>query len=92
MVLSEEAHVFVRLSMVLADAWLYIERAVLVPRELANRFPLDMCPALNSIVSVVLCSRSAQKSQCSLSRYVDPVFQTSDAAQRIRMRSLAVHN
>ena len=26
------------------------------------------------------------------SRYVDPVFQTSDAAQRIRMRSLFVHD
>ncbi|CAE7381791.1 unnamed protein product [Symbiodinium pilosum] len=38
--------------------------AVLVPRELANRFPLDM--------------------------YVDPVFQTSDAAQRIRMRGFTL--
>eukprot|EP00440_Ansanella_granifera_P066485 gb/GFBE01072111.1/.p1 GENE.gb/GFBE01072111.1/~~gb/GFBE01072111.1/.p1 ORF type:complete len:381 (+),score=52.43 gb/GFBE01072111.1/:1-1143(+) len=37
---------------------------VLVPRNLANRFPLDM--------------------------YVDPVFQTSDAAQRIRMRGFTL--
>lgn len=37
---------------------------ILVPRELAFRFPLDM--------------------------YVDPVFQTSDPAQRIRMRSFTL--
>lgn len=37
---------------------------VLVPRELANRFPLDL--------------------------YVDPVFATSDAAQRIRMRGFTL--
>lgn len=38
--------------------------SILVPRELAHRFPLDM--------------------------YVDPVFQTSDAAQRIRMRGFTL--
>lgn len=36
----------------------------LVPRKMANRFPLDM--------------------------YVDPVFQTSDAAQRIRMKGFTL--
>jgi len=38
--------------------------SILVPREVAHRFPLDM--------------------------YVDPVFQTSDAAQRIRMRGFTL--
>jgi len=37
---------------------------ILVPRKMANRFPLDM--------------------------YVDPVFQTSDAMQRIRMRGFTL--